>query len=77
MSLHGLYYERSEAFARLYRIVLVGAFIFLNILTPVALAKSVSLYYPYNGQILQWRFHEMFVLGNSSHSISLEYCLHC
>ena len=42
----GLYYERSEAFAHLYRLVLVGAFIFLNVLTPVALGKSVSLYYP-------------------------------
>ena len=43
---NGLYYERSEACAHLYRLVLVGAFIFLNVLTPVALAKSVSLYYP-------------------------------
>ena len=42
---NGLYYERSEACAHLYRLVLVGAFIFLNVLTPVALAKSVSLYY--------------------------------
>ena len=44
--MNGLYYERSEAFAHLYRLALVGAFIFLNVLTPVALAKSVSLYYP-------------------------------
>ena len=44
--MNGLYYERSEACAHLYRLVLVGAFIFLNVLTPVALAKSVSLYYP-------------------------------
>ena len=42
----GLYYERSEVFARLYCLCLVGAFIFLNVLTPVAMAKSVSLYYP-------------------------------
>ena len=43
---NGLYYERSDSYAHLYRLVLVGAFIFLNVLTPVALAKSVSLYYP-------------------------------
>ena len=44
--MNGLYYERSEAFARLYRLVLVSAFIFLHVLTPVALAKSLSLNYP-------------------------------
>ena len=42
----GLYFKRSDACAHLYRLSLLGAFIFLNILTPVALAKSVSLYYP-------------------------------
>ena len=43
---NGLYYEGSEACAHLYRLSLLCAFIFLNVLTPVALAKSVSLYYP-------------------------------
>ena len=42
----GLYYELSDARAHLYRLSLLGAFVFLNILTPVALAKSVSRYYP-------------------------------
>ena len=42
----GLYYKRSDACAHLYRLSLLCAFIFLNILTPIASAKSVSLYYP-------------------------------
>ena len=40
------YYKRSETSAHSYRLSLLCAFIFLNILTPFALAKSVSLYYP-------------------------------
>ena len=41
-----LYYKQSDTYAHVYRLSLLCAFIFLNILTPVALAKSVSLYYP-------------------------------
>ena len=41
-----LYYKHSDTYAHVYRLSLLCAFIFLNILTPVALAKSVSLYYP-------------------------------
>ena len=41
-----LYYKRSDSYAHVYRFSLLCAFIFLNILTQVALAKSVSLYYP-------------------------------
>ena len=32
--------------AHIYRLIVLCAFIFINILTPFALAKSVSLYYP-------------------------------
>ena len=39
------YYKRSETCAHFYRLSLLCAFIFLNILTPVALTKSVSLHY--------------------------------
>ena len=38
-------YKESDTNAHFYRITVLCAFIFLNILTPVALAKSVSLYY--------------------------------
>ena len=41
-----LYDKKSDSYAHVYRLSLLCAFIFLNILTPVALAKSVSLYYP-------------------------------
>ena len=41
-----LYYKHSDSYAHVYRLSLLCAFIFLNILTPVALAKSVSLYFP-------------------------------
>ena len=41
-----LYYKQSDSYAHVYRLSLLCAFIFLNILTPVALAKSVSLYFP-------------------------------
>ena len=40
------YYKISDVCAHFYRLSLLCAFIILNILTPVALAKSVSLYYP-------------------------------
>ena len=40
------YYKRSETSAHFYRLILLCAFIFLNILTPILLTKSVSLYYP-------------------------------
>ena len=39
-------YKESDTNAHFYRITALCAFIFLNILTPVALAKSVSIYYP-------------------------------
>ena len=42
----GLYYKRSDTGAHIYRLSLLCAFIFINILTPVALGKSASLYYP-------------------------------
>ena len=41
-----LYSKKSDTYSHVYRLSLLCAFIFLNILTPVALAKSVSLYYP-------------------------------
>ena len=40
------YYKISETSAHFYQLSLLCAFIFLNILTPFALAKSVFLYYP-------------------------------
>ena len=40
----GLYKE--AIYAQFFRLTLLCAFLFLNILTPVTLAKSVSLYYP-------------------------------
>ena len=39
-------YKESDTKAHFYRITVLCAFIFLNILTPIALAKSVSIYYP-------------------------------
>ena len=42
----GQYYKRSDTCAHFYRLSLLCAFIFLNILTPVALGKLVSVYYP-------------------------------
>jgi len=39
-------YKESDTNAHFYRITVLCTFIFLNILTPVALAKSVSIYYP-------------------------------
>ena len=41
-------YKRSRLSiaAHIYRLIVLGAFIFINLLTPVALAKSASLYYP-------------------------------
>ena len=41
-----LYYKHSDTYAHVHHLSLLCAFIFLSILTPVALAKSVSLYYP-------------------------------
>ena len=40
------YYKLDILAQHAYRFILLFTFIFLNILTPVALAKSVSLYYP-------------------------------
>ena len=40
------YDKRDILVQRTYHFILLFTFIFLNILTPVALAKSVSLYYP-------------------------------
>ena len=40
------YYKWSDSYSHVYCLSLLCAFIFLNILTPVALAKSVSLYFP-------------------------------
>ena len=40
------YYKLDTLAQHAYRFILLFTFIFLNILTPVALAKSVSLYYP-------------------------------
>ena len=48
-SLHyvaGSYFIEDTLAQHVYRLSLLITFIFLNILTPVALAKSVSLYYP-------------------------------
>ena len=48
-SLHyvaGSYFLQDTLAQHIYRLSLLFTFIFLNILTPVALAKSVSLYYP-------------------------------
>ena len=39
-------YKGSDTNAHFYRITVLFAFIFLHVLTPIALAKSVSLYYP-------------------------------
>ena len=39
-------YKESDTQAHFYRITVLCAFIFVHILTPIALAKSVSLYYP-------------------------------
>ena len=40
------YYKLDTLATHAYHLILLFTFIFLNILTPVALAKSVSLYYP-------------------------------
>ena len=45
----GLYKE--AIYAQFFRLTLLCAFIFLNILTPVALAKSLSLYYSIRDRI--------------------------
>ena len=37
---------RLSITAHIYRLFVLGAFIFINLLAPVALAKSASLYYP-------------------------------
>ena len=42
----GSYFIKDTYARHIYRLSLLFTFIFLNILTPVALAKSVSLYYP-------------------------------
>ena len=42
----GSYYIKDTFAQHIYRLSLLITFIFLNTLTPVALAKSVSLYYP-------------------------------
>ena len=39
-------YKGSNNHAHFYRITVLFAFIFLQVLTPIILAKSVSLYYP-------------------------------
>ena len=39
-------YKGSDTHAHFYRITVLCAFIFLQVLTPITLAKSVSLYYP-------------------------------
>ena len=38
--------SRFSTYAHLYRVVVLCAFLFLNVLTPIALAKLASLYYP-------------------------------
>ena len=38
--------SRFSAYAHFYRIIVLCAFLFLNVLAPIALAKSASLYYP-------------------------------
>ena len=42
----GSYFIQDTFAQHVYRLSLLFTFIFLNILTPIALAKSVSLYYP-------------------------------
>ena len=42
----GSYFIQDTLAQHIYRLSLLLTFLFLNILTPVALAKSVSLYYP-------------------------------
>ena len=39
-------YNGSTDFTHFYRLSLLWAFVFLNILTPIVLAKLVSLHYP-------------------------------
>ena len=39
-------YNRSDQFTHFYRLSLLCAFAFLNILTPIVIAKLVSLHYP-------------------------------
>ena len=39
-------YNRSDQFTHFYRLSLLCTFVFLNILTPIVLAKLVSLHYP-------------------------------
>ena len=39
-------HKGSDTHAHFYHITVLFAFIFVHVLTPIALAKSVSLYYP-------------------------------
>ena len=38
--------SKFSSYAHFYRVVVLCAFLFLNVLTPIALAKSACLYYP-------------------------------
>ena len=73
------YYKRSDTCTHFYHLSLLCAFIFLNILTPILLAKSVSLYYPKimakssTGDFvgcLYWATAIMAFLCNTSYAVS-------
>ena len=58
------------------RIALLCAFAFLNILTPIALAKSLSWYYPrVRAVACRSTLHGMLVLGCGTHRFPIQYLI--
>ena len=70
-------YKRSRlgVYAHIYRLIVLGAFIFINLLTPVALAKSASLYYPKitvkSGELLRFLYVATTIMAFLSNALYL------
>ena len=78
-------YKGSDNHAHFYRITVLFAFIFLQALTPITLAKSVSLYYPktktesltcgwlyWATAIMAFVFNPLYYLTSIVHSITIK-----
>ena len=74
-------YKRSRLaiYAHIYRLIVLGAFIFINLLTPVALAKSASLYYPKitvkSGELLRFLYVATAIMAILCNALYIYYSI--
>ena len=65
--------------AHIYRVIVLCAFIFINLLTPVALAKSASLYYPKamakSGELLGFLYVATAIMAFLSNALYIYYSI--